>query len=54
VLDGGHMLFLIWEGIRGKPPSERVQVSATYAGLFLILILALFVTWQDIWRAIRF
>jgi regulator of sigma E protease len=43
VLDGGHFVFLCWEGIRGKPPSEKVVVAATYFGLALVLRLMAFV-----------
>src|SRR4030095_2353586 len=43
VLDGGHFVFLCWEGLRGKPPSERVVVVATYVGLALVLSLMAFV-----------
>ncbi len=50
VLDGGHMVFLIYEKLRGKPASEGVRVAATYAGLVLILSLMLFVFWLDITR----
>jgi len=32
VLDGGHMVFLIYEKIRGKQAPESVRVAATYAG----------------------
>jgi regulator of sigma E protease len=39
VLDGGHMMFLLYEGIRGKPPSERVFVGLSYMGLFLLLVM---------------
>jgi regulator of sigma E protease len=48
VLDGGHFMFLCWEGIRGKPPSEKVVVTATYVGLALVLSLMLFVMYNDI------
>ncbi|MBI3466198.1 MAG: RIP metalloprotease RseP [Planctomycetes bacterium] len=48
LLDGGHMVFLTWEWIRGKPASERMIVAASYVGLVLILTLAVLVTWQDI------
>jgi regulator of sigma E protease len=48
VLDGGHIVLLAWEGIRGKPASERVVIAANYCGLLLIICLALFVTWNDI------
>jgi regulator of sigma E protease len=47
VLDGGHMVFLTYEGIRGKPPSERVRAWATYLGLLFILLLMLFVLGLD-------
>ena len=48
VLDGGHFVFLCWEGIRGKPPSERVVVTATYVGLAFVLSLMVFVLYMDI------
>ncbi|MBN1912423.1 MAG: site-2 protease family protein [Pirellulales bacterium] len=43
VLDGGHMVFLAWEGIRGKPVDERVQLVLSYIGLLLILTLMVWV-----------
>ncbi len=48
VLDGGHFVFLCWEGIRGKPPSPKVIVTATYVGLALVLSLMAFVMYNDI------
>jgi regulator of sigma E protease len=48
VLDGGHMVFLAYEGIRGKPASERVIIAFTYAGLIFILTLMLFVLSLDL------
>ncbi len=50
ILDGGHMVFLIYEAIVRKPASETIRVIATYAGLFLILGMIVFVTWQDVVR----
>jgi len=50
VLDGGHMVFLIYEKIRGKPASEGVRVGATYAGLLLLASLMIFVLFLDIKR----
>ena len=47
VLDGGHMVFLIYEGITGKPPSEPVFVLLSYLGLAFILVLMLFVLGLD-------
>jgi len=48
VLDGGHMVFLVYEGIRGKPPSENVQVALSYLGLAFILALMLWVIGIDV------
>lgn len=54
VLDGGHMVFLTYELIRGKPASERVIIAFTYAGLLMILSLMLFVLMLDIGLIPRF
>ncbi|HID24453.1 MAG TPA: hypothetical protein EYP14_18920 [Planctomycetaceae bacterium] len=48
VLDGGHMIFLAWEGIVRKRPSERVMVAATYLGMAFVLGLMLLVIYLDI------
>lgn len=50
VLDGGHMVFLAYEGIFRHPPNEKIQIVLTYAGLFMILGLMLFVIFLDIQR----
>jgi regulator of sigma E protease len=50
LMDGGHMVFLIWEKVRGKPPSERVREIAAYIGLAFIALLMLFVFSVDIDR----
>ena len=52
VLDGGILVFLIYEMIRGKPASEKVQLAAQYVGLGLLLFLIIFVTYNDIMRLI--
>jgi regulator of sigma E protease len=48
VLDGGHMIFLAYEGIRGKPPSEKIQVGLTYAGLLFLVGLMVYVFGLDL------
>jgi regulator of sigma E protease len=50
ILDGGHMLFLAYEGIFRRPVTERVYVMLAYVGLFLILGLMLFVILMDATR----
>lgn len=48
VLDGGHMVFLLYELVRGKPPSENVVGALSYLGLALILTLMMFVFGLDL------
>jgi len=48
VLDGGHMVFLAYEWLRGKPPSEGVVAVLSYLGLALILTLMMFVFGLDL------
>ena len=48
VLDGGHIIFLAIEKLRGKPLSIKVQEIITQAALILLIAFALFVSWQDI------
>ncbi|NLE36566.1 MAG: PDZ domain-containing protein, partial [Pirellulaceae bacterium] len=47
VLDGGHFVFLLYEGIRGKPADERIQLGLSYLGLLLILALMVWVLGLD-------
>ncbi len=49
-LDGGHMLFLIAEAVRGKPVNEALQMQLTLAGVLCLLCLMAFVTVNDILR----
>jgi regulator of sigma E protease len=48
VLDGGHMVFLLWEGIARKKPSEKVLVMATYIGFAFVVGLMFTVIWVDL------
>ena len=50
IVDGGLMIFLIIEKIKGSPVSLRVQVATQMIGLFLIVGMFLFVTYQDVVR----
>ena len=49
-LDGGKLLLNIIEGVRGKPISEEKQSIITLVGVVLLVLLMLFVTWNDIQR----
>jgi len=48
VLDGGHMVFLLWEGVTRRKPSPQVIGWAHLVGLFFILSLFLFVMYLDV------
>jgi regulator of sigma E protease len=48
ILDGGHMVFLLWEGITRRKPSSRVIGWAHGVGLLFIISLFLFVMYVDI------
>ncbi len=48
VLDGGHMVFLAYELVFRRPPSERVVVALSYLGLALLLSMMLFVFFLDL------
>ncbi len=50
VMDGGLMLFLIIEKIKGKPLSIKTQMISTMVSLALIVLVFLLVTVQDISR----
>lgn len=50
VLDGGRIIFVLYEGIFKKPISKKAQYYATAVFGVLLLILMLAVTWNDISR----
>lgn len=50
VLDGGHMVFLIYEAIFRKPAPVIVQNVLTIAGLVAVLCLMVFTIGLDIWK----
>ena len=55
VLDGGHLLFYGIEAARRKPLSERVQNMGFQVGIALILLLMIFVNFNDllnVWRRV--
>ncbi len=48
MLDGGHLVFYAFEAVRGRPLSLRTQEYALRFGLFLVLCLVVFATWNDL------
>ena len=51
-LDGGHVLFLLFEIITGKKASDKVLETAQTIGMLLLLALMLYANGADIFRAI--
>jgi regulator of sigma E protease len=49
-LDGGQMVFLIAEKVRGRPLPDTAMIAGQWVGLALVLCLMVFVTYQDIYR----
>ena len=49
--DGGHIVFLLIEKVKGSPVSEKFQGGILYVGLVFVLIFALYVTFNDIVRS---
>lgn len=50
-LDGGHIMFLIYEAIAGRPPSLKWQTRFQIIGMVLLILLVLYANIND---AIRF
>ncbi|MGB5942702.1 MAG: RIP metalloprotease RseP [Leeuwenhoekiella sp.] len=51
-LDGGHVMFLLYEIVSGRKPSDKFLEYAQMIGFFLLIALVLFANGNDIYRAI--
>lgn len=51
-LDGGHVMFLLFEMITRKKPSEKFMERAQVVGFFILIALVLFANGNDIYKAI--
>ncbi len=49
-LDGGHVVFTLWEMITGKKPSDKFLEYAQVTGFILLITLLLFANGNDIFR----
>ena len=47
-LDGGRLVFLIWEGITRKPIPQKFEAIVHFIGIILLLLLMVLVTYSDI------
>ena len=49
-LDGGHVLFLIYEMITRRKPSEQFMIWAEYIGIAIVILLMVVANLNDILR----
>ncbi|MDW0109195.1 RIP metalloprotease RseP [Sporosarcina aquimarina] len=47
-LDGGRLLFFLFEAVRGKPIDRQKEGMVHFVGIMLLMLLMLVVTWNDI------
>jgi len=52
VLDGGHLLFFFIEAIKGSPVSVKVREISQQAGIFVLILLMIYVFYNDIARVL--
>jgi regulator of sigma E protease len=51
-LDGGHVLFLLYEMITRRKPSEDFMIKAEYVGFGLLILLLVVANLNDVLRAL--
>lgn len=51
-LDGGHFMFLLYEGITRREPSAKVKMALQQIGFILLIGIFILVTFNDILRTI--
>jgi len=51
-LDGGHVMFLLYEMASGRKPSDKFMEVAQMVGFFILIALVLFANGNDIFKAI--
>ena len=50
VLDGGHLLFFFIEAVKGSPVSVKIREISQQAGIFVLVLLMIYVFYNDIAR----
>lgn len=51
-LDGGHVMFLLYEVFTGRKPNEKFMEYAQYAGMILLLSLLLYANGNDVFKIV--
>src|SRR5690606_25441531 len=52
VLDGGHVMLLLYEMISGRKPSDKFMEYAQTVGFLILIVLLLFANGNDIFKAL--
>ena len=52
-LDGGHVVFTLWEMITGRKPGDKFLEYAQVVGFILLIALLLFANGNDVYRAVK-
>jgi len=52
MLDGGYMMFILWEMITGKPPGEKFMTIANNIGFVIVIGLLVFANGNDLFKGI--
>ena len=52
-LDGGHVMFLIYEIVSGRKPNDKFMEYAQIAGFFLLMALVIYANGNDLFRFFR-
>ncbi|MBI1421968.1 MAG: RIP metalloprotease RseP [Gammaproteobacteria bacterium] len=50
ILDGGHLMYYVYEFVRGKPVSEKVEIIGQRIGIALLMMLMALAFYNDIMR----
>lgn len=51
-LDGGHVMFLLYEMVSGRKPGDKFMEYAQIVGFFILIALVLFANGNDIYKAL--
>ena len=51
-LDGGHVVFLLYEMVTGRKPGDKFMEYAQTVGFLILIALVLFANGNDIYKAI--
>lgn len=52
-LDGGQLLFLAIEGVRGKPVNRNIQSYINFVGIVILFAFMIFITFKDVFKLIN-